>query len=181
MVLALALWSMPTLAGPVIPGQEPSAPREPISAEESLDDFDPLEGMVVNGRLQASCVFENVRPGISFVVFEDDAWLRPSTGDDRRIVTRDEEGALWRVDHPRTLALGGSDGAGSFLLLKGERTPLRWDSAGRVVIRVADSETGNPREVTLAHTPSCTRDDTVLAAGAWWYWIAHRLSLGQDD
>jgi len=166
------------LAGPRIPGSEPSAPREAISEEESLDDFDPLEGMVVSGRLQAPCVFENVRPGISFVVYEADAWLRPSTGDDRKIVTRDADGGLWRVDQPREIPIGGTDDNGPYVQLKGQRTPLRWDSSDRVVVQLFEAESTGAVEVTLTGNDACTREDSVLAAGAYWYWIAHRASLG---
>jgi hypothetical protein len=180
-MLALALWGLTADAGPYIPGQEETAPREAISAEESLDDFDPLEGMVVNGRMQAPCVYENVRPGISLVVYEDDAWLRPSTGSDRKLVTRDASGALWRLDHPRVLPLGGTDAEGSFLLLKSERTMLKWNAAGHAVITLVETEHNGPVEVALVGTPACTRDDSVLAAGAYWYWLAHRLSLGVED
>jgi hypothetical protein len=168
-------------ASPRIPGVESSGPREAISEEESLDDFDPFEGMVLGGRLQASCVFENVRPGLSFVVYQDDAWLRPSVAEDRKLVTRDDHGMMWRVDFPREQALGGIDDKEAYLLLKGERTVLRWNQAGHVIILLAESEMRGPVEATLVGTSGCSRSDSILAAGAYWYWIAHRVSLGSEE
>ncbi len=163
-----------------VPGGEEAAPREAINAEESLDDFDPLLGMVVNGKLQAPCVFENVRPGISFVVHEQDAWLRPSTSDDRRLVARDDEGGLWRVDHPRDIPLGGLDESGAFVQIKDTRTPLTWTEDGDVVLLLFEAQSTGPVEVVISGNEHCNREDAVLAAAAYWYWIVHPVSLGSE-
>ncbi len=181
------LWSLwwfaapAPLAGPSIPGQQEQAPREAISAEESLDDFDPLEGMVVNGQLQTKCVYQNVRPGISFAVYGDDAWLRPSTGQDRRLVTRDGSGALWRVDHPRLVALGGVADGTPVLTLREQTTPIVWNAEGDVVLDLSNPDSSTRVYLTVSGSPACSMTDDVMAAAAAWYWIGHRAAFDLED